>query len=67
MNYTTPTIADYGDVAQLTADQQNRNAADQIIGVGEVLGNLNSTGQCQTGFEVVGGICVPIDPGDPLP
>ena len=40
MEYTRPTIADYGDVAQLTADQQNRNAADQIIGVGEVLGNL---------------------------
>ena len=51
MEYTRPTIADYGDVAQLTADQQNRNAADQIIGVGEVLGNLQQpTGQCQTGI-----------------
>jgi hypothetical protein len=67
MDYVTPAIADYGDVAQLTADQQNRNSADQIIGTGETLGNLNSTGTCQTGFEVVGGICVPIAPGNPGP
>ncbi len=67
MHYTTPTISDYGDVAQLTAAQQNRNSADQIIGVGQTLGNQNSTGQCQTGFEVVGGICTPIAQGNPLP
>ena len=67
MQYTKPTIADYGDVAQLTADDQNRQQADRLIGVGETLGNQNSTGICKTGFEVVGGICVPIDPGDPFP
>ncbi len=67
MDYTAPTIADYGGVAQLTADQQNRSQADQLIGTGETLGNQNSTGLCQTGFEVVGGICQRIDPGLPFP
>jgi hypothetical protein len=62
MTYTTPAIADYGDVAQLTAALQNRDVGDFLIQAGQTLGNQNSTGMCQTGFQNVGGICTPIPP-----
>jgi hypothetical protein len=62
MEYTTPTIVDYGDVAQLTADLNFRNVGDFLVKSGQTLGVQNSTGQCQTGFQDVGGICVPLPP-----
>lgn len=62
MEYTTPTIVDYGDVAQVTADLNSRDKGDFLIQAGQTLGVQNSTGQCQTGFQNVGGICVPLPP-----
>ena len=62
MDYTTPTIRDYGDVAQLTAAQNYRDIGDNLVQGGQTLGLQNSTGQCQTGFQNVGGICVPLPP-----
>ena len=63
MTYTTPTIVDYGDVTQITAALQNRNTGDFLIQAGQTLGNQNSTGMCQTGFQQVGQTCVPIPQG----
>jgi len=62
MNYTAPAIADYGDVAQLTAAADNRDVGDFLVQSGQTLGMQNSTGQCKTGFENVAGICVPLPP-----
>ena len=62
MDYTRPTIVDYGDVAQLTAAQDSRNSGDFLVQAGQTLGIENSTGRCQTGFQDVGGICVPLPP-----
>jgi hypothetical protein len=66
VHYTAPKIVDYGDIAQITAAQQNRSQADMTIPAGATLGNGNSSGICKTGFENVGGICVPIAPGSPF-
>ncbi len=63
MDYVAPTIADYGDVAQLTAAMQNRDIGDYLIQAGQTLGNQNSTGLCQTGYQDTGSGCVPIPPG----
>jgi hypothetical protein len=62
MDYTRPKIVDYGDVAQLTAAQNYRDIGDNLVKGGQTLGLGNSTGQCQTGFQNVGGICVPLPP-----
>jgi len=62
MNYISPAIVDYGDVAQLTAAVDNRDVGDFLVQSGQTLGNQNSTGQCKTGFQNVGGICVPLPP-----
>jgi hypothetical protein len=62
MEYTKPTIVDYGDVAELTASQDYRDIGDNLVQGGQTLGLQNSTGQCQTGFQNVGGICVPLPP-----
>ena len=61
MKYTAPAIVDYGDVAELTAAMQNMNIGDYLVQAGQTLGNQNSTGSCQTGFE--GPNCDPIAPG----
>jgi hypothetical protein len=65
MDYTRPTIVDYGDVAELTASQNYRDVGDFLVQNGQTLGVQNSTGQCQTGFQNVGGICVPLPPLNP--
>jgi hypothetical protein len=65
MDYTRPTIVDYGDVAELTAAQNYRNIGDNLVQGGQTLGVQNSTGQCQTGFQDVGGVCVPLPPLNP--
>jgi hypothetical protein len=62
MDYTRPTIVDYGDVTELTAAQNYRNKGDILVQTGQELGIQNSTGRCQTGFQDVGGICVPLPP-----
>jgi len=62
VNYTSPAIVDYGDVAQLTAAIDNRDVGDFLVQSGQTLGVQNSTGQCKTGFTNVGGICVPLPP-----
>lgn len=62
MEYASPTIVDYGDVAELTASQDYRDIGDNLVKGGQTLGLQNSTGQCQTGFQNVGGICVPLPP-----
>ena len=63
MEYTTPSVVDYGTVEALTASQNYRDVGDNLVQGGQTLGIQNSTGQCQTGFENVGGICVPLPPG----
>jgi hypothetical protein len=62
VNYTSPAIVDYGDVAQLTAAMNNFDSGDFLIQSGQTLGVQNSTGKCQTGFKNVGGVCVPLPP-----
>ena len=49
-------------MAQLTAAQDYRNIGDNLVKGGQTLGLDNSTGNCQTGFQDVGGICVPLPP-----
>ena len=63
MKYVSPSVVDYGGVAELTACQNYRDIADTCISAGETLGLQNSSGQCQTGYQNVGGICVPLPPG----
>jgi hypothetical protein len=60
MDYTRPTIVDYGDVAQLTAQLNFKDIGDANFQTGETLGIQNSTGQCNTGQQNVGGVCVPL-------
>lgn len=60
MKYEAPKLTDYGNVAELTAATDNRNVGDALIQSGQTLGIQNSTGRCQTGFQDIGGICVPI-------
>jgi hypothetical protein len=62
MDYTRPTIVDYGDVTELTAAQNYRNIGDALVQSGQELGVQNSTGRCQTGTVIVGGICTPLPP-----
>lgn len=60
MKYISPTVVDYGDVAQLTACQNSLNIADACIANGQPLGIQNSSGVCPTGTQDVGGVCVPL-------
>lgn len=62
MEYMKPVVVDYGTVGELTASQNYAQIGDNLVQGGQTLGIQNSTGACQTGFQDVGGVCVPLPP-----
>jgi hypothetical protein len=60
MEYTTPKIVDYGDVAQLTAAQDFLNLLDDNAKAGQLAGLDNTSGPCPILNNLVNGVCTPI-------